>query len=167
MPAATTSSGGLSPRVRGNRAVQVRQVARLGSIPARAGEPAALAGQREGEGVYPRACGGTALSRSDRLLASGLSPRVRGNPPPWPDSEKVKGSIPARAGEPSGDALARSPPGGSIPARAGEPGRKSSRIISWKVYPRACGGTVPLDQRAMAIEGLSPRVRGNHGRSRR
>ena len=87
-------------------------------------------------------CGGTSDRRSPYIAISGLSPRVRGNPPlPCPRS-KPKRSIPACAGEP---APPHSPP---------SPGM---------VYPRVCGGTAPACTRFADRSGLSPRVRGNPG----
>ena len=52
---------GLSPRVRGNPVAMALAWARMGSIPACAGEPSPASypvGRRE---VYPRVCGGTSL----------------------------------------------------------------------------------------------------------
>ncbi len=74
---------------------------------------------------------------------SGLSPRVRGNPPrhPW----------------------RRTRPG-SIPACAGEPGRWTPSRPVVRVYPRVCGGTVVAVDPDGRTEGLSPRVRGNRYR---
>ena len=72
--------------------------------------------------------------------ASGLSPRVRGNPappasePPWP---------------------------WSIPACAGEPKNSNALIPNTPVYPRVCGGTPSRWGAPAAVVGLSPRVRGN------
>ena len=71
---------------------------------------------------------------------TGLSPRVRGNPPPKQRDPMKDRSIPACAGEPFEDwCLAK----------------------GVEVYPRVCGGTsrslFPLSRPA----GLSPRVRGN------
>ena len=51
---------GLSPRVRGNLPVGTGLAEKVGSIPARAGEPClALLAACIRQGVYPRACGGT------------------------------------------------------------------------------------------------------------
>ena len=79
---------GLSPRVRGNPAPGDLQLARMGSIPARAGEPAQLLVCVLRGRVYPRACGGTGW----RILAElgGLSPRVRGNPGMADQAEPAK-----------------------------------------------------------------------------
>ena len=74
------------------------------------------------------------------LSSEGLSPRVRGNRTDIEIIRKGKGSIPARAGEPSCDAFQ---PRGS------------------GVYPRACGGTCRKSRAHRASAGLSPRVRGN------
>ena len=50
--------------------------------------------------VYPRACGGTAYSASVSVAQSGLSPRLRGNPPAVSSCVVPLRSIPAPAGEP-------------------------------------------------------------------
>ena len=111
---------GLSPRVRGNLVSQKPPTIWVGSIPARAGEPAdardarliggsipARAGEpaqalsRPGPyAVYPRACGGTFFRAESALGVLGLSPRVRGNRLVNQPLHRSPGSIPARAGEP-------------------------------------------------------------------
>ena len=116
------SSGGLSPRVRGNPKVVPAAVMAKGSIPARAGEPMARNTRGWVSRVYPRACGGTPSADEVPALPPGLSPRVRGN-----------------RNHDRGFAVAF----GSIPARAGEPETKISRLPMRRVYPRACGGTLP------------------------
>ena len=90
--------------------------------------------------VYPRVCGGTYDAPNNRYMASGLSPRVRGNHTAGGVDPTRPGSIPACAGEPT------TPP---VDGRGG------------KVYPRVCGGTPALWLRVLADSGLSPRVRGN------
>ena len=110
------------------------------SIPARAGEPAIGTALRTGDGVYPRACGGTPRASKPSCAALGLSPRVRGN---------------------RGPAMPYSTDPGSIPARAGEPyPRRYVPSLPW-VYPRACGGTWRIASTGRTRWGLSPRVRGN------
>ena len=111
---------GLSPRVRGNLLQVLKDAELTGSIPARAGEPRSLAPGLRQERVYPRACGGTSLKPSRRVLFSGLSPRVRGNRPDFVVSVTVTRSIPARAGEPR---------------------LYTVDTDDGRVYPRACGGT--------------------------
>ena len=96
--------------------------------------------------VYPRACGGTMRSCQWRLLFQGLSPRVRGNHQYNAETERIQGSIPARAGEP-------------IPAPI--------MPLADRVYPRACGGTFNQVPEGALVPGLSPRVRGNRHRQRR
>ena len=90
--------------------------------------------------VYPRVCGGTALVSGVVAPAEGLSPRVRGNH----FQRGVKGVNPR-----------------SIPACAGEPSRSWGRRTFRAVYPRVCGGTSSAILPQFAIDGLSPRVRGN------
>ena len=132
--------GGLSPRVRGNRARRSAGLANGGSIPACAGEPATKSPPPEGEGVYPRVCGGTSESVAATAVLKGLSPRVRGNP------YRHRGAaIRAR----------------SIPACAGEPRPASPKHPRLKVYPRVCGGTISPSSQRDRVFGLSPRVRGN------
>ena len=75
------------------------------------------------------------------MTEPGLSPRVRGNP--------------AKAA--SYRSAVR-----SIPACAGEPPLSVSVSVSFRVYPRVCGGTITADRLTLDARGLSPRVRGNH-----
>ena len=131
---------GLSPRVRGSRAGALDAVRPLRSIPARAGEPRRPRRRPGRRGVYPRACGGAALTAAESDIASGLSPRVRGSRNAEAARVRKLGSIPARAGEPS-----PAPGRGAAPA----------------VYPRACGGAVSIGRRPRRASGLSPRVRGS------
>ncbi len=136
---------GLSPRVRGNLGVQTRAQGSRRSIPACAGEPS-LSGSGSGSGpVYPRVCGGTCSKRACARGGLGLSPRVRGNL--LPVLIKLIGLW-------------------SIPACAGEPILFLSARTALRVYPRVCGGTTLLNVDASIAAGLSPRVRGNHHRSR-
>ena len=135
-----SAQSGLSPRVRGNPAATGRAIACPGSIPARAGEPGCGHPLRGSSGVYPRACGGTAMRARLTCGIGGLSPRVRGNPDHDAHPHATTGSIPARAGEPV-------------------PPLTDREIVG--VYPRACGGTRVVVIPASAVMGLSPRVRGN------
>ena len=49
----------------------------------------------------------------------------------------------------------------SIPACAGEPHPYPGILSGKQVYPRVCGGTLLLADGGKALDGLSPRVRGN------
>ena len=131
---------GLSPRVRGNRTSHCQHNAKLGSIPASAGKPRAIPAIASIAGVYPRECGETDFSHTAATAATGLSPRVRGNPTATPRPSTRRGSIPASAGKP---AMRRN---GSL-----MPG----------VYPRECGETREVAPMTRNDWGLSPRVRGN------
>ena len=112
-----------------------------GSIPAQAGEPFRMSGKEGGDGVYPRAGGGTGKDHGGGQQGNGLSPRRRGNPRHPCQPRRRWGSIPAQAGEP-----------------------ETGRITRAKrtVYPRAGGGTDQNEGLAQRQEGLSPRRRGNH-----
>ena len=132
-------------------------------------------------GVYPRECGGTIPSKHGCHRRQGLSPRVRGNPTETVISRFFRWSIPASAGEPPNSVgsvhkrtglsprvrgnltgqLRRLLKKGSIPASAGEPSCPPVPCLSKSVYPRECGGTIFAGSLGLAINGLSPRVRGN------
>ena len=142
-PSATTvpvGATGLSPRGRGNLFQYIVRPDADRSIPAWAGEPRNTAGRYPTRRVYPRVGGGTMTNAGRSIMATGLSPRGRGNrSSPAPDG-KHRRSIPAWAGEPR-------------PAGAG----------SWhgQVYPRVGGGTTVRRPTIRLRMGLSPRGRGN------
>ena len=142
------SAAGLSPRVRGNLDYTAARVGTGGSIPACAGEPLDLDAPSSHRPVYPRVCGGTPVTLYWWPPPTGLSPRVRGN-------RLVVTYPPANTR--------------SIPACAGEPRVPLLPYCELWVYPRVCGGTEAIQVAAMAVAGLSPRVRGNQvsGRGRR
>ena len=131
---------GLSPRMRGNRVLRQTVVTYSGSIPAYAGEPRALVELIGYEPVYPRVCGGTPFISRTASAGRGLSPRMRGNPPAYPKSNGITGSIPAYAGEPH---------------------YHTAGVDLGQVYPRVCGGTSYTATSILISSGLSPRMRGN------
>ena len=111
---------GLSPRGRGNHlpSAALVIVLTLGSIPARAGEPAMVIGMVASPvGVYPRAGGGTLQSSACCALS-------------------VHGSIPARAGEPGSPTFDP-----DLDPRAGRGNHPDRPVVKGRVYPRAGGGT--------------------------
>ena len=130
---------GLSPRVRGKQWWAVSGGWWAGSIPACAGEAPGRAGRRNGQGVYPRVCGGSVTRPVVHIAQEGLSPRVRGKPKRILTNLQNPGSIPACAGE---AVRCRVPSG------------------LWRVYPRVCGGSPVRVEDHGLIQGLSPRVRG-------
>ena len=81
-----------------------------------------------------------------RLHRNGLSPRVRGSLAGVDRTATVFGSIPACTGKPQ-------------PA--------SSHACEGSVYPRVYGEALTLSLTVNRLGGLSPRVRGSHGYSRR
>ena len=91
-------------------------------------------------GVYPRVCGGASDQGCQAGYCYGLSPRVRGSQEYRTMAQRSMRSIPACAGEP----------------------RNSLRPF-WpeRVYPRVCGGASPDKGSIVAVNGLSPRVRGS------
>ena len=133
------SSAGLSPRVRGNPFRCSALFSLFRTIPACAGEPTASASGSTRTGDYPRVCGGTILGGRVAHSASGLSPRVRGNP---------------------GFSQPNYPSKRTIPACAGEPWARLSGMLAPRDYPRVCGGTPNTARWGASLLGLSPRVRG-------
>ena len=133
---------GLSPRLRGNHDDAHPRTTRHRSIPAPAGEPTVWDPAWSGEGVYPRACGGTCQYGGEGDDPLGLSPRLRGNQRcSWCGRVRIW----------------------SIPAPAGEPPTEETPPVVWWVYPRACGGTIGGALEWRPHLGLSPRLRGNLG----
>ena len=145
MTATHSFPDGLSPRVRGNPLAPALPTRRR-SIPACAGEPRRCSRPASAGRVYPRVCGGTVRALVCDERAGGLSPRVRGNPAVVNQLMRIKGSIPACAGEPTAPA----------------DGRPREMV-----YPRVCGGTSMMPSNMDGARGLSPRVRGNRERSPR
>ena len=176
-----TITGGLSPRVRGNRLAQPGQPGCPGSIPACTGEPPRPRPASCVSWVYPRVYGGTVAGNPDMSLVGGLSPRVRGNPshvalnsslnevyprvyggtslakteidPHAGLSPRVRGNLPHVFR--NGDSYR------SIPACTGEPCIRRPRTECRAVYPRVYGGTCGSLATCSFSGGLSPRVRGN------
>ena len=136
---------GLSPRGRGNLHRSRYVTSGTRSIPAWAGEPSDFDIAAAVAMVYPRVGGGTWQAKVSSRLASGLSPRGRGNRPYKSYLGRWTGSIPAWAGEPPNE-------------RGG---------VEWpRVYPRVGGGTDTGNAQTWTQGGLSPRGRGNPIRPR-
>ena len=136
---------GLSPRGRGSRRLGLRRRLRLGSIPARAGEPAGRRLSRHAIRVYPRAGGGAGIVQGrDR----GIYPRAGGGAEVDQRVAPSVGLSPRGAGEPSTS-------GGSIPARAGEPRPRHLRRPPRGLSPRGRGSRSVV---ASLQPGLSPRA---------
>ena len=151
---------GLSPRVRGNPKHNLSRPEGARSIPACTGEPGRITSSCCSSPVYPRVYGGTTTFSSSAISISGLSPRVRGNPPRMAArkcrmglSPRVRGN---HGGNPQPQRRLR-----SIPACTGEPRLRSSGAHRPTVYPRVYGGTRFTFTVSARISGLSPRVRGN------
>ena len=161
----STSSWGLSPRMRGNQYVGFSVYGLDGSIPAHAGEPERIrrnvAVKWPGRRVYPRACGGTIYRPQVEEWVQGLSPRMRGTWYEMAEAASMGGLSPRMRGNHKGF-VGDVGGAGSIPAHAGEPKDSLLCDISIGVYPRACGGTVGMSGAAFGLSGLSPRMRGNH-----
>ena len=136
----TRTSTGLSPHARGNPMAELRTLPHSGSIPARAGKPAAHRRSGGLSRVYPRTRGETEHGVGLVVVDYGLSPHARGNLqlPDWHRS-----------------------PAGSIPARAGKPSLHGSGKRCTRVYPRTRGETMPYDRLIRWTSGLSPHARGN------
>ena len=134
---------GLSPRVRGNLALDLDILGAVGSIPACTGEPFLSSVGVDMDEVYPRVYGGTGAWCAGTRTSAGLSPRVRGN--------RHMGRLGVLHF-------------GSIPACTGEPDTSGSEVALAGVYPRVYGGTHHAPMPTRPLPGLSPRVRGNQDR---
>ena len=118
---------GLSPRLRGNPPGDRLAHSCAWSIPAPAGEPAAghLPGQQRR--VYPRACGGTALTGNRRLHCPGSIPAPAGEPIYRRTRRWNTRVYPRACGGTGLGSVQVSLAHRSIPAPAGEPLRLRSR----------------------------------------
>jgi len=135
---------GLSPLARGNRVGRRRWSAKIGPIPARAGEPDSDRQRSTPAGAYPRSRGGTNTTQHQDSGRQGLSPLARGN-----RSQSDPGTTSS----------------GPIPARAGEPLCLQSWRLHYGAYPRSRGGTTNGAFVQWDGDGLSPLARGNQLRS--
>ena len=85
-PPVCTSGLGLSPPMRGNQRVGPVRPDIIRSIPAHAGKPLPSPSRISVSRVYPRPCGETARRAGLCEDGIGLSPPMRGNPMPSPES---------------------------------------------------------------------------------
>ena len=125
--------------MRGKRSGLWTEFARIGSIPAYAGETVPRLMLEESLAVDPRVCGGNGDGSGAGYGFGGRSPRMRGK---------------------QAAAIEYVRTGGSIPAYAGETVHHSAWRIFQRVDPRVCGGNAEEDGRAVRIHGRSPRMRG-------
>ena len=133
-------SMGPSPRGRGSHKTGPVAIARIRSIPAWAGEPLTAGRTAAASGVHPRVGGGAIHSTGRRGSPDGPSPRGRGSLERCGSDQGSRGSIPAWAGEPSGDT-----PRHGVAA----------------VHPRVGGGAGDHRSPGSGPKGPSPRGRGS------
>ncbi len=129
--------------MRGNRIDLVHHAVKVGSIPTHAGKPRQGPTFPSGSKVYPHSCGETRALLAFMRTRLGLSPLMRGNPPPYPVRPVLRGSIPTHAGKPV---------------------KKVAVAYRPRVYPHSCGETGRGLIQDRRDQGLSPLMRGNlHG----
>ena len=132
---------GSSPRVRGTPIASLRIAPRPRIIPARAGNTVRVQIVEGLVGDHPRACGEHRRRHCRTGRTAGSSPRVRGT---------LLGAL-------HGDRIR-----GIIPARAGNTMTRISFYIAEGDHPRACGEHLDGDALTTWCGGSSPRVRGTH-----
>jgi len=120
--ASTCRTGG-SPLTRGNLAAAHGLDIASGWIPAHAGEPGFGTMRFGRRRVDPRSRGGTRPSRRPSRELAGGSPLTRGNRASCPESPRLRGWIPAHAGEPLFSSDRRSQAGVDPRSRGGTPKR--------------------------------------------
>ncbi|MEY4758177.1 MAG: hypothetical protein RJA34_3075 [Pseudomonadota bacterium] len=135
---------GLSPHARGNRTCVDDETGFCGPIPACAGEPSGPLPVGVYPRAYPRMRGGTPGLQNSRLAVPGLSPHARGNRKHHLRINRLRGPI---------------------PACAGEPGNLWLCFCDYGAYPRMRGGTSRPTPSNTNLRGLSPHARGNRTRS--
>ena len=135
---------GSSPRLRGTQQQPKGHSDADRFIPAPAGNSLRAPRPRAGHPVHPRACGELIIAGNCDPPHFGSSPRLRGTPLGAGDSADL---------------------GRFIPAPAGNSRRRSMRISSNPVHPRACGELRKPPITAATSTGSSPRLRGTQGGS--
>ncbi len=138
--ASTWPSWGPSPLARGSLVVDGFDLAKLGSIPARAGQPIRRSLGLVDPGVHPRSRGAADSLRIGWWCGQGPSPLARGS----------------RAGAVCGLADP-----GSIPARAGQPGIWRRWRHERGVHPRSRGAAARAGAAPAPDRGPSPLARGS------
>ena len=130
---------GPSPRGRGKQLDLSGPKARIGTIPAWAGETSAVSAAARAAADHPRVGGGNPNVSPSSSLLKGPSPRGRGK----------------RSRFRAGGAW-----DGTIPAWAGETSPRSSMIRTTRDHPRVGGGNPDLSSALKLLAGPSPRGRG-------
>ncbi len=130
---------GSSPRVRGTLLVPRGRLVRRGIIPACAGNTDWRSSRGGAPGDHPRVCGEHLILTLQLIVIAGSSPRVRGTPVAAHVHARVRGIIPACAGNTRAAWTARRP---------------------WRDHPRVCGEHPIRLMRTSMNSGSSPRVRG-------
>ena len=137
---------GLSPPARGSPGPDLGRGLAGGPIPARAGEPLLTSTKGRSSQAYPRPRGGAPEATESPSAEEGLSPPARGSRTGSAIPQRVRGPIPARAGEP----IAVLTPFG----------------FCW-AYPRPRGGAILRLEALGLTGGLSPPARGSLVRRQR
>ena len=104
--------------------------------------------------------GGAIQCESPSLENVGLSPRMWGNLFRRQSHQMLMGSIPTHVGKHSIGTRSNNDIG-SIPTHVGKPGVLPEFPTSPRVYPHACGETLPQWSLTTPNSGLSPRMWGN------
>ena len=152
--------------MRGTPLLLVVQGHKVGIIPAYAGNTTAGAAPSHGRRDHPRVCGEHKQSRSETLIITGSSPRMRGTHLPlqlWASADR--GSSPRMRGTPD-PPHDRHGEAGIIPAYAGNTQGFFVVTIQLRDHPRVCGEHQALHLELQPLGGSSPRMRGTHAEER-
>ena len=139
MMSASCFRQGSSPRMRGTPVHRVIKFAERGIIPAHAGNTPCATSLTCETRDHPRACGEHPVQNSTAFANGGSSTRMRGTRINPRAITKLRGIIPAHAGNTFKD--------GDI------------ELWYWD-HPRACGEHIPLVSGVLSTAGSSPRMRG-------
>ena len=136
---APDTNQGSSPRMRGTLCHRFAIVLPCGIIPAHAGNTCRQRRRVRCTWDHPRACGEHMSSSSGVNACSGSSPRMRGTPVKRLRGQRLRGIIPAHAGNTM---------------------QQISGMADYWDHPRACGEHMPLARPKDHARGSSPRMRG-------
>ena len=135
-------SGGSSPLARGTRHFKNIQFSKLGLIPARAGNTAAVRRSLSLTWAHPRSRGEHLGIDNTEFFVEGSSPLARGTRAAF---------------------TAQDPQGGLIPARAGNTSLSCTVTFMMRAHPRSRGEHLGIDNTEFFVEGSSPLARGTLG----
>ena len=158
---------GSSPRVRGRPQLRAGHRGLPGLIPACAGQTSYTMLNLEADGAHPRVCGADTKYNVTIKTFPGSSPRVRGRQYALAVRDRLRGLIPACAGQTDGGRCGKGSGEGSSPRVRGRHHACQASPTTHRAHPRVCGADIPEAVGRRAGEGLIPACAGQTRQTKR